>query len=171
MEQELVGLELQYWLAIRGGDAALLARLSSNPCVVTGAQGVGRLDRATLAAVAMACEPQANAVAGAQRVLRLGVRGTGRLLQKGLIRRLGRWVAPARRANAELPLELCRLRSSCYKGAMGRQAVIVLYVLAMVAMVVAVDVLFFRHRFTERLMANVGIVLVFGAFYLRFLRR
>ena len=54
---------------------------------------------------------------------------------------------------------------------MGRQAVIVLYVLALVAVVVGVDVLFFRNRFWERLMANVGIVLVFAAFYLRFLKR
>jgi hypothetical protein len=52
---------------------------------------------------------------------------------------------------------------------MGRQAVVVLYVLALVAVVVGVDVQFFRNRFWERLMANLGIVLVFGAFYLRFL--
>jgi hypothetical protein len=51
---------------------------------------------------------------------------------------------------------------------MGKQAVVVLYVLALVAVVVGVDVLFFRHQFLERLMVNVGIVLVFGAFYLRF---
>jgi hypothetical protein len=47
----------------------------------------------------------------------------------------------------------------------------VLYVLAMVAVVVGVDVLFFRHQFWERLAANVGIVLVFAAFYFRFLKR
>jgi hypothetical protein len=54
---------------------------------------------------------------------------------------------------------------------MGRRAVVVLYVLALVAVVVGVDILFFRHRFWERLMANVGIVLVFAAFYLRFFKR
>jgi hypothetical protein len=53
----------------------------------------------------------------------------------------------------------------------GRQAAVVLYVLAMVAIVVGVDVLFFRHQFWARLMVNVGIVLVFVAFYLRFLKR
>ena len=42
------------------------------------------------------------------------------------------------------------------------------YALALVAVVVAVDLLFFSHRFWERLAANIGIVLVFGAFYLRF---
>jgi hypothetical protein len=47
---------------------------------------------------------------------------------------------------------------------------VVLYVLAMIAVVVGVDLLFFKHRFLERLMVNVGIVLVFAAFYLRFLR-
>ncbi len=54
---------------------------------------------------------------------------------------------------------------------MRRQPATALYVLAMVLVVVAVDVLFFRHRFWERLAANVGIVLVFGAFYFRFLYR
>jgi hypothetical protein len=54
---------------------------------------------------------------------------------------------------------------------MGRQAAVVLYVLALVAIVIGVDVLFFRSRFWERLMVNVGIVLVFAAFYLRLLKR
>jgi hypothetical protein len=54
---------------------------------------------------------------------------------------------------------------------MGKQASVALYVLALVAVVVGVDVLFFTHRFWERLMVNVGIVLVFAAFYLRFLKR
>jgi hypothetical protein len=54
---------------------------------------------------------------------------------------------------------------------MGKQAGVVLYVLALVGVVVGVDVSFFRHRFWERLIVNVGIVLVFAAFYLRFLKR
>ncbi|WP_300611829.1 hypothetical protein [Trebonia sp.] len=54
---------------------------------------------------------------------------------------------------------------------MGRQAGVVLYLLALVAVVVGLDVLFFRHQFWARLMVNVGIVLVFVAFYLRFLKR
>ena len=45
-----------------------------------------------------------------------------------------------------------------------------LYVLAMVAVVVGVDVLFFKHQFWPRLAVNIGIVLVFGAFYFRFLK-
>jgi uncharacterized membrane protein YfcA len=54
---------------------------------------------------------------------------------------------------------------------MNRRAAVVLYVLALVAVVVGADVLFFRHHFVERLIANVGIVLVFVAFYLGFLKR
>jgi hypothetical protein len=54
---------------------------------------------------------------------------------------------------------------------MGIRAAVVLYLLALVAVVVGVDVLFFRHHVLERLMANVGIVLVFAAFYLTFLKR
>lgn len=53
---------------------------------------------------------------------------------------------------------------------MGRPAGVALYVLALVAVVVGVDVVFFRHWFWERLMVNVGIVLVFAAFFLRFLK-
>jgi len=53
----------------------------------------------------------------------------------------------------------------------GRQSAVALYVLAMVAIVVGVDVLFFRHQFWPRLAANVGIVLVFLACYFWFLRR
>jgi hypothetical protein len=44
---------------------------------------------------------------------------------------------------------------------------VVLYVVAMVATIVGVDIAFFRNRFWERLTVNVGIVSVFAAFYLR----
>ncbi len=54
---------------------------------------------------------------------------------------------------------------------MGRQAAVVLYVLAWIAVVVGVDVLFFRNHFWERLLVNIGIALVFAAFGLRFLKR
>jgi uncharacterized membrane protein len=43
-------------------------------------------------------------------------------------------------------------------------------VVAMAAVIVGLDVAFFRNRFWERLIANIGVVLVFAAFYLRFLR-
>lgn len=52
---------------------------------------------------------------------------------------------------------------------MPRNIHVALYVLGLIAVVVGVDLLFFRDRFWERLMVNIGIVLVFLAFYLRFL--
>jgi hypothetical protein len=53
---------------------------------------------------------------------------------------------------------------------MERPPAVIVYVLLLVAVVVGMDILFFRHHFWERLMVNVGIVLVFAAFYLRFLK-
>lgn len=47
---------------------------------------------------------------------------------------------------------------------------VVLYVVLLIVVVVSADILFFRQRvwFWERLAVNVGIVLIFVAFYLRF---
>jgi uncharacterized membrane protein len=57
------------------------------------------------------------------------------------------------------------------RSSMSRHAPVVLYGVAMVAVIVGVDFVFFRNRLWERLMVNVGIVLVFLAFYFRFLKR
>jgi hypothetical protein len=54
---------------------------------------------------------------------------------------------------------------------MGRQLTIAIYVVAMAAVIVGVDFAFFKDRFWERLVVNIGIVLVFVAFYFRFLWR
>ena len=54
---------------------------------------------------------------------------------------------------------------------MRRQVAVVLFVVAMAAVIVGVDFVFFRNRFWERLAVNIGIVLVFAAFYFRFLKR
>lgn len=43
-------------------------------------------------------------------------------------------------------------------------------IVVLIAIVVAVDVAFFKDHPWERLAANIGIVLLFGAFYVRFLR-
>jgi hypothetical protein len=48
---------------------------------------------------------------------------------------------------------------------------IVPYVITMIVVVVGVDILFLRHHFALRLIVNIGIVLVFGVVYLKFLRR
>jgi hypothetical protein len=53
---------------------------------------------------------------------------------------------------------------------MTRNLAVVLYIVVMIAVIVTVDLLFFKNRFWERLMVNIGIVLVFVAFYLRFLK-
>jgi type IV secretory pathway VirB2 component (pilin) len=53
---------------------------------------------------------------------------------------------------------------------MTRTFIVVPYIVVLIAVVVGVDLLFFRHQPWERLIVNIGIVLVFGAFYLRFLK-
>jgi hypothetical protein len=52
-----------------------------------------------------------------------------------------------------------------------QQTTTVLYAVLMAAVIVAIDVLFFKNRFWERLTVNVGIVLAFAVFYFRFLKR
>lgn len=54
---------------------------------------------------------------------------------------------------------------------MGKQIAAALYVVAMAAVIVGTDFAFFRNRLLERLIANIGIVLVFVAFYMRFFGR
>lgn len=53
---------------------------------------------------------------------------------------------------------------------MKENVTLVIFIVLMVTTVVAVDVLFFRHQIWERLIANVGIVLIFIAVYFRFLK-
>jgi hypothetical protein len=53
---------------------------------------------------------------------------------------------------------------------MNSSYVLAIVVVLLVAVMVTVDILFFRNFFWERLMANIGIVLIFAAFSLRFLK-
>jgi len=53
---------------------------------------------------------------------------------------------------------------------MARPMIALPYVAVIIATIVTVDALIFRNHFWERLMVNIGIVLVFAAFYLRFLK-
>jgi hypothetical protein len=53
---------------------------------------------------------------------------------------------------------------------MNRQVLLVLYVVVMAAIIIGVDFAFLRDRFGARLLVNVAIVLVFGAFYFIFLK-
>jgi hypothetical protein len=50
IEHELLELENQYWQAIKDKDVDAAIRLSDDPCIVTGAQGVARIDARTMAA-------------------------------------------------------------------------------------------------------------------------
>jgi hypothetical protein len=49
MGKELLALEETYWNAIREKDSSTALSLSSDPCVVVGAQGVGEIDKRALA--------------------------------------------------------------------------------------------------------------------------
>jgi Mn2+/Fe2+ NRAMP family transporter len=53
---------------------------------------------------------------------------------------------------------------------MTRNLSIALYIAVLITVIVGVDVLFFRNRLWERLIVNIGIVLVFTAFYSRFVK-
>jgi hypothetical protein len=53
---------------------------------------------------------------------------------------------------------------------MSREALIVIYVLAMVALIVGVDFAFLHDLFWQRLTVNIAVVLAFAAFYLIFLK-
>jgi hypothetical protein len=53
---------------------------------------------------------------------------------------------------------------------MTKQMSVVLYVVVMIAIIVSLDLLFFRNLFWERLLVNIGIVAVFAAFYVGFLK-
>ncbi len=46
----------------------------------------------------------------------------------------------------------------------------ILFVVAMVAVIVGMDLLFFRHLFWARLAANAGVVLLFVAVYVGYVR-
>jgi hypothetical protein len=52
----------------------------------------------------------------------------------------------------------------------GRRGTIALYAVAMAAVIVGVDLGFFRNHVWERLAVNIGIVLVFGVCYFRFFK-
>jgi len=51
IQKELLELERQYWQAIQDRDADTAMRLTDDPCIVAGAQGVARMERSALAAM------------------------------------------------------------------------------------------------------------------------
>lgn len=54
---------------------------------------------------------------------------------------------------------------------MHKPVVGVVYALLLAAVIVTVDLAFFRHRLGARLAANVGLALALGSFYFAFMRR
>jgi len=51
IQQQLVELERQYWQAIKDKDVEAATSLTDDACILTGAQGVGRIDKQQLAAM------------------------------------------------------------------------------------------------------------------------
>jgi hypothetical protein len=46
-QKELIGLENEFWRALRDGDVSAAVELTDFPCILTGAQGVSSVDEAT----------------------------------------------------------------------------------------------------------------------------
>ena len=53
---------------------------------------------------------------------------------------------------------------------MARSILLTICIVVMIAVIVGVDLLFFRDHFWARFIVNLGIVFVSAAFYLRFLK-
>jgi ketosteroid isomerase-like protein len=49
LKKELLTLEEQFWDAMKEGDVDAALQLTSDPCIVTGPQGVSSVDKATFA--------------------------------------------------------------------------------------------------------------------------
>ena len=50
-ERDLVDLERRYWQALKDKDVEAALELTADPCIVTGAQGVGMIDHSTYRAM------------------------------------------------------------------------------------------------------------------------
>jgi hypothetical protein len=51
VEKQLLELERQYWQAIKDKDVDAAMRLTDDPCIVAGAQGIGRIDHKRIEAM------------------------------------------------------------------------------------------------------------------------
>src|SRR5205814_7311188 len=54
IEAQLLDLEKQYWKAIKDRDVQAAMRLTDEPCIVTGAQGVARISQKQFAGMLQA---------------------------------------------------------------------------------------------------------------------
>jgi uncharacterized protein (TIGR02246 family) len=60
IEAEVLDLEKRYWQALKDQDVDAALRLTDEPCILTGAQGVGLIDRKTFAAMMKAASYTLN---------------------------------------------------------------------------------------------------------------
>jgi ketosteroid isomerase-like protein len=51
IEKELLGCERDYWQAMKNKDVAAMHALTDYPCILTGAQGIGSIDKAHMSAM------------------------------------------------------------------------------------------------------------------------
>jgi hypothetical protein len=51
IEEELLELERQYWQAMQDGDVETAVRLTDFPCIISGASGIGEVDKAAFTAM------------------------------------------------------------------------------------------------------------------------
>jgi uncharacterized protein (TIGR02246 family) len=56
--RDLLALENEYWQAVKDGDVDVAMRLTGDPCLVAGAQGVALLDRETFSRMMRAAQYQ-----------------------------------------------------------------------------------------------------------------
>jgi hypothetical protein len=98
----------------------------------------------------MACTPNSIEPSGSRRAVSHHSQATHRIRERDLI---------------------ARLQLECYTLSMGKVTHGIFFAAVMIVTIVAVDLLFFRHHTAARLMANVGIVLLYLAFYWRFFKK
>jgi hypothetical protein len=49
LEMQILNLETQFWKSMKDKDVETALQLTNDPCIVTGAQGVARIDKQTFA--------------------------------------------------------------------------------------------------------------------------
>ena len=55
-DKEIIDLETRFWSALRDGDASAITQLTAEQCIVTGAQGVGKLTNKQIAGMMQGAE-------------------------------------------------------------------------------------------------------------------
>jgi ketosteroid isomerase-like protein len=61
VEKDFLNLETQYWQAIKDKDVDAAMRLTDDPCIVAGAQGVSKIDKKSMWSMLKAARYELNA--------------------------------------------------------------------------------------------------------------